>query len=66
MQTVFTPAGKVAGFILNRGRYFEAFTAGHESKMLWISAKHPIERLQIVEHALWVSTTCADPKQGLG
>jgi hypothetical protein len=27
MQTVFTPAGKVAGFILNRGRYFEAFTA---------------------------------------
>jgi hypothetical protein len=27
MMTVFTPAGKVAGFILNRDRYFEAFTA---------------------------------------
>jgi hypothetical protein len=27
MQAVFTPAGKVAGFILNRGCYFEAFTA---------------------------------------
>jgi hypothetical protein len=27
MMTVFTTAGRVAGFILNRGRYFEAFTA---------------------------------------
>jgi hypothetical protein len=32
MQTVFTPAGKVAGFIIPRGRTgFEAFTADEKA-----------------------------------
>jgi hypothetical protein len=32
MQTVFTDAGKVAGFIIQRGRIgFEAFTADEKS-----------------------------------